>query len=242
MDTSRTAESDTSTQTGPNFTIVVNFLRRNASGQLALVQSVALHESKTYGYSSFASGPNKSVLCTIYGSNTVHEIFRESAAAAAPFAEISKTHRLPDAVQFICELQCVGEQRLVSSFADRSVRVFRLIDGALSEIQRLTAPEAVVDWEPETLVGLPNGGLCIRTHFTDPTDSTGKFGIDFCAADTSGILSAPRRLLQFTNGGAVSCNLCASDASNSFHRFIFTENSNLTTVALRVFLFKQDLT
>ena len=124
----------------------VNFLRCNASGQLALVHSVPLHESTNNYLSSFASGPNGSVLCAIYGSNTVHEICRASGAAAAPFADASKEYRLPDKVRYICGLQCVGEQRLVASFCDNSVRVFRLTGGALSEMQRVTEP--ATEWSP----------------------------------------------------------------------------------------------
>ena len=225
----------------------MNFLRRNASGQLSLVQTLTLQESSTNPWATFASAPNGGVFCAIWGSTSVHEMSRSLGNAGKPFADASTAHRLPATVYYVCGLQCAGEQRLVASFADRSVRVFRsaaaatagsLADGALSVVQRITAPDA--DWSPNTLVGLSDGGICIRSNFTDPADPTPKFSLELCTADASGTLSSPRRLAQFTNHVEVWSHLRAKDAADSAHRIVVAEYSNCTTVALRVLLFQTD--
>ena len=207
------------------------------SGQLSLVQSVTLEDLETYCWASFASASNGSVFCALYYSKSLYELCRALISPAAPFA--SKAHRLPDNIQYICGLQCAGEQRLVASFADDSVRVYRLLDGALSEVQRLSAPTS--DWTPRTLVGLSDGGICLCSRFQDATDATIKYAIELSAADASGTLSSPRRLAQFTNGVQVWCHLRPPAASDGSHRIIVAEYSNRTTVvALRVFVFQQD--
>ena len=230
-----TTEHTTTTPTS----VRVNFLRRKSSGQLALVQSVTLQESKNYSSSSFASGPNGSVFCAFHYSTSIHELCRSPANSGSPFADDSKLHSLAANVHYICGLQCVGEHRLVASFADRSVRVFRVAGGALSEVQRITEPAD--DWTPHTLVGLPDGGICICSRFQDPEDSHTKCGIDLCALDSSGTLSTPRRLVQFPNRVAVWCHQRAPNSSDSAHGIVVAEYSNRTTVlTLRVFLFEQN--
>ena len=219
--------------------IQVNFFRRSRSGQLELVQSVPLQQKKT-NWSSFASGPNGSVFCAILYSTCVHEIFRSHGAAVTPFADSSTAHGLPAVVHYICGLQCVGEQRLVASFNDRSVRVFFASGGALTELQRI--PWSAADGTPYTLVGLPNGGVCVKSDVNDPTTSIRKYNIDFCTVDANGTLSSPRRLEQFTNGIDVWCHLRLSEASDSSHRIILAEYDAKwnKTLALRMYLCQQD--
>lgn len=235
--TSRTGQNNTST---PTFTISVNFLRRNVSGQLALVQCVTLSELKTDNFSSFASGPNESVFCAISGSTNIHWMYRAPSATNAPFANASKTYRFHTSVLYICGLQSVGEQRLVASFADKSVRVFRAVDGALSEMQRIRSPATI--WTPATLVGLSNYGVCIKSNFKDTTNSTIKRGLELCTVDANGMLSSPRRLAIFSNPLHIWCHVIAKDSSDS--GIIVAEydkhGSNGSTIALRVFLFKEN--
>ena len=221
----------------------MNFLRRNASGQLSLVQTVTLQESSTNTWATFASAPNGGVFCAIWGSTAVHEMSRSLGTAGKRFADASKAHRLPATVYYICGLHCAGEQRLVASFADRSVRVFRaaagsLADDALSEMLLIRAPAA--DWTPNTLVGLSDGGICIRSNFTDPADPTPQFSLELCTADASGTLSSPRRLAQFTNHVEVWSHLREKDATDEAHCIVVAEYSNCTTVALRVLLVQDD--
>ena len=65
-------------------------------------------------------------------------------------------------------------------------------------MQQIAATHA--DWTPGTLVGLADGTLagafCISSYLAD---SEGKYDIAICAADASGALSTPRRLMQFAN-------------------------------------------
>ena len=160
--------------------IRVNVLRRNASEeQLSLVQTVTLQESIT-GWSTFANGPNGSVFCAIYGSSLVHEICRAPGAAAYPFGAVAKPHRLSEAaIRYICGFHFVGESRIVASFADNSVRVFRATGDKLSELQLLRAP----NWPPTTLVGLADGAICICSQFTNAVDSKQKWVVELFAAD-----------------------------------------------------------
>lgn len=226
------------TISAPVPTICVNVLRRNALGQLAIVQEMKLHESSTNPWTTFASGPNGNVFCAIWGSNSVHQMCRARApgvaAVAAPFAEVStRAHRLSATVYYIGGLECDGEQRLVGSFADKSVRVFREASGELCEVQRVAAPAN--NWSPNTLVGLSDDGICVRSYHTDSADLTQAFTIELCAADTSGALSSSRRLAKFVNHVEVWCHLRAPYAFDSSHRIVVAEYVNATTVALRLF-------
>ena len=147
--------------------IRVNVLRRNApEQQLSFVQSVTLEEpAATIRIASFASAADENVFCAIRGSTYVHEICRSpGAAAAVPFVG-SKAHRLPAVVFGICGYQFAGEQRLVASFDDRTVRVFRTTNGGLSEIQRISAPTP--DCKPRRLLGLSNNEICVSSVFVD---------------------------------------------------------------------------
>ena len=214
----------------------MNVLRRNASEQLALVQTVTLQES-TINCSSFATGPNGSVFCAFRGSSAVHELCRTPGATNRPFGAAAKTHRLPTAIRCICGFECDGEHRVAASFDDNSVRIFRAIGDGLCELQQIRAPHA--NWTPNLLVGLADGAFCISSYCTDPADSTVKWGIELCAADASGALSTPRRLMQFTNHVNLWCHSRAADASDSATR-IFAAEYISNGSYLRVFLLQQD--
>ena len=188
----------TTEQLSSPVSISVNFLRRNALDKLSLVQQkVNLQESK--GWSSFATGPNNSVFCVIGGSFSLHKISRtlSNEAADAPFESSAKVHhRFQIAVCYICGFECDGEQRLAASFDDKSVRVFRATVDGLSELQQI--PSSSANWIPGSLVGLIDGAFCISSDFRDSANSKVR-GIELCAADARGNISAPRLLKQFTN-------------------------------------------
>ena len=215
----------------------LNCLRRNASEQLALVQTVTLQESKS-NWSSFATGPNGSVFCAIFGSSAVHEIYRTPGAAGAPFRAAAKAHRLPTAICYICGFECDGDHRVAASFDDNSVRIFRATGDGLCELQQIRPPHA--NWTPNSLVGLAHGAFCIRSYCTDPADSKGKSDIELCAADASGALSTPRRLMQFTNRVELWSHSRAADASDSATRIFAAEYTFSSGSSLRVFLLQHD--
>ena len=219
--------------------IRVNFLRRNASEKLEHVQSVNLLEWIS-GLSSFATGLNSTVFCAIAGSSTVHEICRTPGTAGEPFGAVAKTHRLPEVIRFICGFQCNEEHRVAASLADNSVRVFRATGEKLCELQKIRAPHD--DWNPMTLVGLAEGAFCICSHFTDLTDWKKKYVIELCAADSSGTLSTPRRLMQFTNEVDLLCHLRAAVTSDNTPRIVAVERNSdsFSTAALRVYLLQQN--
>ena len=223
----------TTKQTASPLAIRVNVLRRNASEQLALVQTVTLQES-TINWSSFATGPDGSVFCAIVGSSAVDEMCRTPGAANAPFGAAAKAHRLPTDIYYICGFECDGEHRVAASFKDNSVRIFRATGDGLCELQQIRAPHA--NWTPYSLVGLADGAFCISSYCTDSK------GIELCAADASGVLSTPRRLMQFTNFVALWCHSRPADASHSATRIFAAENnSSITaTTALLVFYLQQD--
>ena len=225
----------TTEQTASPLAIRVNVLRRNASYQLALVQTVTLQESNI-NWSTLATGPNGSVFCAICGSSAVHEMCRTPGAANAPFGAAAKTHRLPTDIRYICGFECDGQHRVAASFNDKSVRIFRATVDGLCELQQIRAPHA--KWTPYTLVGLADAALCIRSYSTDPADSNGKFAIELCAADASGALSTPRRLMQFTNRVELWCHSRAADASDSATR-IFAADYISNGSPLRVFHLQQ---
>ena len=231
----------TTEQTASPLAIRVNVLRRNASEQLALVQTVTLQKSKG-NWSTFATGPNGSVFCAIWTSSALHEMCRTPGAANAPFGAAAKAHRLPTAIRYICGFECDGKHRVTASFNDNSVRIFRATVDGLCELQQIRAPHA--NWTPNTLVGLADGALCISSYCTDPADSNGKFAIELCAADASGALSTPRRLMQFTNGVELWCHSRAADASDSATRVFAAEYIVADLIfsgsSLRVFLLQQD--
>ena len=225
----------TTEQTASPPAIRVNVLRRNASEQLALVQTVTLQES-TRGYSSFATGPNGSVFCAIVGSSAVHEMCRTPGAANAPFGAAAKTHRLPTDIRYICGFECDGEHRVAASTRDSRVLIFRATGDGLCELQQIRAPHA--NWTPNSLVGLADGAFCISSNCTDPADSKVKYAIELCATDASGALSTPRRLMQFTNDVDLWCHSRAADASHSAVRIFAADyiSNKFATEALRVFL------
>ena len=229
----------TTEQTSSQVSIRVNVLRRNASKQLTLVQTVTLKES-TSNSSSFATGPNGSVYCAVWGTSMVHEICRTpgaaAAAAGAPFGAAAKAHRLQNSIFSICGFHWNGEHRLAASFYDKSVRVFRATRDGFFQLQQIRAPYA--NWSPVTLVGLIDGAFCIRSSFTDPADSKVKYDIELCAADASGALSSPRQLKQFTNGVEVWCHSRSADASDSAPCIIAVEYN--PTATLREFYLQQD--
>ena len=229
----------TTEQTASPLAIRVNVLRRNASEQLALVQTVTLQESKSW-WSSFATGPNGSVFCAIVTSSSVHEMCRMPGAAGAPFGVAAKAHRLPTSIRYICGFECDAEHRVAASFNDNSVRIFRATGDELCELQKIRAPHA--NWQPVTLVGLADGAFCIGSYCTDPADSKGKYAIELCAADAGGAQSTPRRLMQFTNQVVLWCHSRPADASHSATRIFADENnsSGIETTALRVFHLQQD--
>ena len=217
--------------------IRVNFLRRNASEQLALVQTVTLQESTSNRSSTFATGPNGNVFCAIFGSSAAHEMCRTPGAANAPFGAAAKAHRFANAILYICGFECDGEHRVAASCDDKSVRIFRATGDGLCELQQIRAPHA--NWTPISLVVLADGAFCIRSYCIDPADSMGKYAIELCAADASGALSTPRRLMQFTNQVELWCHSRAADASDSAVRIIAAEYI-LSGSTLRVFIWKRD--
>ena len=230
----------TTEQTSSPVSIRVNVLRRNASEQLTLVQTVTLKES-TNNSSSFATGPNGSVYCAICLTPTVHEMCRTPgpAGAARPFGAAAKLHRLREAIRYICGFQFDGESRLAASFGDNSVRVFRATRDGFSELQQIRAQYD--NWSPMTLVGLKDSAFCIRS--SDSADSKVKYDIELCAADASGALSSPRRLKQFTNRVTLWCHSrVPDDPLNSAPRIIAAEwnSDDSSTTFLRVFCLQQD--
>ena len=226
----------TTEQTPSPLAIRVNVLRHNASDQLALVQTVTLQESNI-NWSTLATGPNGSVFCAICGSSAVHEICRAPGAANAPFEAAAKAHRLPTDIRYICGFECDGEHRVAASFDDNSVRIFRATGDGLCELQQIRAPHA--NWTPRSLVGLADGAFCIDSYCTDPADSKENHAIELCAADASGALSTPRRLMQFTNSVALWCHSRAADASDSATR-IFAAEYISSVSSLGVFLLQQN--
>ena len=226
----------TTEQTASPLAIRVNVLRRNASEQLALVQTVTLQESRT-DWSTFSTGADGSVFCAIYGSSAVHEMCRTPGAANEPFGAAAKAHRLPTDIYYICGFECDGEHRVAASFNDNSVRIFRATGYGLCELQQIRAPHA--NWTAGSLVGLADSAFCIRSYSTDPEDSKREYAIELCAADASGALSTPRRLMQFTNKVELWCHSRAADASDSATRIFATEYISSGT-ALQVFILQQD--
>ena len=141
----------------------------------------------------------------------------------------AREHRLKAVIYCICGFQCNGEHRLVASVDDNSVHVFRVTSDGLSELEQITVPHA--KWSPVTLVGLANGGFCIGSEFTDPENSELKHGNELCAANETGVLSSPRRLMECTNRVELWCH----DASTQ--RIIAAEYNS--TTALRLFHLQQ---
>ena len=226
----------TTEQTASPLAIRVHFLCRNASEQLALVQTVTLQESNSK-CSTFATGPDGSVLCAIFGSFAVHEMCRTPGAANAPFRAAAKAHRLPTSIHYICGFECDGQHRVAASFNDNSVRIFRATVDGLCELQQIRAPHD--NWTPRLLVGFADGAFCISSYYTDPADSKVKYAIELCAADASGALSTPRRLMQFTNSVELWCHSRPAGASDSA-TCIFAAEYISSGTPLRVFFLQQD--
>ena len=177
------------------------FLRRNSAGKLEVVQSLVIKETLYANHETlvaycnwvtFALSHEGNLLCAIRGSKCLHEFCCAPSASRFPFEDTPRKHPLSNTVRCICGLQSINEFRLVASFIDNIIRVFRLAGGALAELQRITPPQST--WTPYTLVALPGGSLIVDSGFTDPLDLKGKQGIECCATNSDGTLSPPKRL------------------------------------------------
>ena len=211
------------------------FVRRNSDAKLQVVQSVVIDETLLSDWVTFARWPEGNLFCAIYDSISLHEFSRAPSASRTPFEDTSRKHSLSNKVRDICGLQSNGECRLAASFADNSIRVFRVVaaGGALDELQRVTPPQPQTTWEPYQLVALPGGSLVVRSEFTEPADSKTKYGIECCAAKSDGTLSSPKRLFSQERGFALCALLPPTEAFPTYRFAAFNRNYELCLLSIK---------
>lgn len=217
-------------RSGPPTKVQTLFLRRNDSGKLELVQSVVLREDNRNA-TTYARWPAGNVVCAGWGSSILHELCRTPKDSKLLFEEKPREHRLPANVRVICGLQTNGEYRFAASFDDDSLRVFRIVGGVLSELQRIPPPHHV-KWSPWSLAALPGGSLIVRSGFVHPELSL-MYCIECCAVQPNGSLAVPKRLLAQKLGISVWGLLAPTKFTNAYRIVVFNESRELSLYPLQ---------
>ena len=208
---------------GPPSKVQALFLRRIETGKLEAVQTILLHEDNRNA-TTFARWPAGNMLCAGWGSTTLHELCRSRKGSQLPFEDKPREHRLPANVRVICGLQSNGECRFAGTFDDDTLRVFRIVGGTLSELQRVPPPHS--RWSPWSLVALPGGSLIVRSGFVHPEMSL-MYCIECCAVQPDGSLAAPKRLLAQKLGISVWGLLMPTETSSNHRIVVFNETREL---------------
>lgn len=159
---------------------------------LDVVQSVILHERKIND-AFFARWPGGNAFCAINCSSTLFELCRNTnGISKSPFQVKAREHCLPEMVLDICALQANGERRLVASYCDSSLGVFKVCENTLYELQCIepTCGNRTLG----RLIGLPGGSVLVESRFDEGSGKDFKYGIACFAPLPDGTLAAPKRL------------------------------------------------
>ena len=173
-------------------TVRLLFLRRSSTESLKVVQSTVLDEHRTND-AFFALWQAGSLFCAIKCSYALYQLCRSSGASQLQFKEKPLKHELPEMVLEICGLQMNGEPRLVASFCDSSLRVYKVSGTTLFELQLIkpTCRHRILG----SLIGLPGGSVIAESRFDDEMPLKDfKYGIACYASQPDGTLAAPKRL------------------------------------------------
>ena len=172
-------------------TVQLLFLKRSSTESLEVVQSIVLDEHRTND-AFFALWHAGSLFCALNCSYALHQLCRTSGDSQLLFEDKPQKHELPEMVLEICGLQMNGEPRLVASFCDSSLRVYKVSGKTLFELQLIepTCRHRILG----KLIGLPGGSVIAESRFDEVPFKDFKYGIACYASQPDGTLAAPKRL------------------------------------------------
>lgn len=167
------------------------FLRLSPNGKLEVVQSALIEENKMND-ALFARWSGANIFCAINCSNSLYEFCLTPDAMQCSFEEKPRVHRMPDMVLDICGLQLNGEHRLLVSFGDSSLVVFKVCKNTLLQLQCIERSRG--HRMIGRLIGLPGGSVLVESRFEDGLCNDFEFGIACYALQPDGSLAALKRL------------------------------------------------
>lgn len=181
-----------STPTSATVVVLRRELSVNSNSGFIEAQRIPIKEKSLFQIASFAVLPSGNVLCAMVGFRSVHELKRLSRRLVdREYSVYSKVHAMPAKVRTICSIKTSDEWRLVTSFVDNSIRIFKMTSGRLEPTGSLAAP-ARDYWRPFSLASVSSGLLLVSDLFSAASTTVAVDCFSFGAAG----FSAPRRLVE----------------------------------------------